>query len=83
MLYSVTSLTDDEFVSVSNLTLSHGQRYITCIHANETVKKYEHFEQRLPAVSMCSNGVTVDMTPPRPGLVWIGSSRGQHFQVNY
>ena len=73
-------LIDKQFVNVYNLTLQHGKRYFLCITANETLKVYEKFRENLPAVSVCSDGATVDISPPRPGEVWIGE-KGQKFQV--
>ncbi|XP_070570802.1 uncharacterized protein [Ptychodera flava] len=64
--------TQDNFINVNGLQLKHGRRYFVCIHANTTKKVYERSEEILPAISSCSDGVTVDHTPPIAGSVWIG-----------
>ena len=33
-------------------------------------------------VKTCSDGVTVDLTPPTPGHVWIGIDLTEIYQVN-
>ncbi|XP_022103295.1 uncharacterized protein LOC110986023 [Acanthaster planci] len=72
--------TDKEFVNIPDLALSHGKRYRICIHADEVTLKHELWEELLPAVSSCSDGVVVDTTPPTPGSVWIGWSQHQIYQ---
>ncbi|XP_053401015.1 uncharacterized protein LOC128557569 [Mercenaria mercenaria] len=44
--------------------LTHGRRYIICIHANASKLQHEFWEQDLDEINECSNGVTVDLTPP-------------------
>ncbi|XP_078701246.1 uncharacterized protein LOC144927586 [Branchiostoma floridae x Branchiostoma belcheri] len=72
--------TTDEYVNVDNLALQQGRRYHICIHANKTLQEYETFSQWLPAVSACSDGITVDRTPPTPGRVWIENSDDKSYQ---
>ncbi|XP_078661603.1 uncharacterized protein LOC144905733 [Branchiostoma floridae x Branchiostoma belcheri] len=73
--------TTDEYVNVDNLApLQQGRRYHICIHANKTLQVFETFSQELPAVSACSDGVTVDRTPPTPGRVWIENSDDKSYQ---
>ncbi|XP_066263995.1 uncharacterized protein [Branchiostoma lanceolatum] len=72
--------TTDEYVNVEDLVLQHGRRYHICIHANRTTLVFETFSQELPAVSACSDGITVDHTPPSPGKVWIENSDGKSYQ---
>ncbi|XP_078589451.1 uncharacterized protein LOC144869806 [Branchiostoma floridae x Branchiostoma japonicum] len=73
--------TQDNFVNVPGLGLHHGRRYHICIHANRTVLQFETFDQTLAEVDTCSNGITVDLTPPLPGQVWI-NRRDQAFQTS-
>ncbi|XP_038071216.1 uncharacterized protein LOC119740085 [Patiria miniata] len=72
--------TDKEFVNVPGLSLQHGSCYRICIHANRVVLQHETWNQTLPSVSSCSDGVVVDTTPPTPGSVWIGGGQHQAFQ---
>ena len=65
----------------TNNELVHGQRYIVCIHADPTEIKYEEWTLYLDEISSCSNGVTVDLTPPRAGRVWIGHNPKINYQV--
>ncbi|XP_076075248.1 uncharacterized protein LOC143046131 isoform X2 [Mytilus galloprovincialis] len=67
--------TDKNFANIHfNETeyLTHGRRYSVCIYAPETVIKHEKWTETLDTVTSCSDGVTVDLTPPVPGKVWIG-----------
>ena len=63
--------------------LQHGRRYVVCIHANATTNVFEKWTQELPDLSVCSNGITVDFTPPTSNDVWIGNQQGQIYQVWY
>ncbi|XP_038051300.1 uncharacterized protein LOC119724354 isoform X2 [Patiria miniata] len=72
--------TDKEFVNVPNLVLEHGMRYRICIHADEMTLEHELWNEQLPAVSSCSDGVVIDTTPPTPGSVWIGWDQHQTYQ---
>ena len=51
--------------------LIHGRRYIICIHANAMVLHHEFWDEELPDISTCSDGVTVDIYPPIPAAVWL------------
>ena len=62
--------------------LEHGKRYLVCIHAPRIEKKYEKWTEVLDEVKTCSDGVTVDLTPPTPGHVWIGIDPIEKYQVN-
>ena len=62
--------------------LEHGKRYIVCIHAPRTEIKYEKWTEVLEEVKTCSDGVTVDLTPPTPGHVWIGIDPTEKYQVH-
>jgi hypothetical protein len=61
--------------------LLHGKQYIVCVHAPEVIMAYEKWSETLPEVSTCSDGVTVDLTAPSPGKVWIGRDIGTSYQV--
>ncbi|XP_060084880.1 uncharacterized protein LOC132564227 [Ylistrum balloti] len=75
--------TDKEYMNTefSDGELQHGARYIVCLHAGSTVIQQETWTQTLEAVSMCSDGVVVDLTPPIPGNVWIGHVPGSLYQT--
>ncbi|XP_078696304.1 uncharacterized protein LOC144924691 isoform X1 [Branchiostoma floridae x Branchiostoma belcheri] len=73
--------TTDNFVNLPDLKLDHGRRYHICLHANKTVLQFETFDQTLSEVDACSNGITVDLTPPAPGQVWV-NRRDQAFQTS-
>ncbi|KAK3581570.1 hypothetical protein CHS0354_031918 [Potamilus streckersoni] len=77
--------TDKEYVNVylnENNYLVDGRRYVICIHANKTAITKERWIQYLEAVSACSDGVTVDIAPPTPGKVWIGTEDTQMYQAS-
>lgn len=65
----------------ANEELIHGKRYIVCIHAPIREIKYEKWIEVLDEVKSCSDGVTVDLTPPTPGHVWIGIDPSKQYQV--
>ncbi|XP_021356985.1 uncharacterized protein LOC110452658 [Mizuhopecten yessoensis] len=75
--------TDKEYVNIEfgPGELQHGSRYIVCLHADITVIQQETWVQTLEAVSVCSDGVVVDLSPPTPGNVWIGHTPGSMFQT--
>ncbi|XP_052082402.1 uncharacterized protein LOC127720030 [Mytilus californianus] len=52
--------------------LEHGKRYTICIHAPSKTLEYETYTEVLEETSVCSDGITVDLTPPTTGKVWIG-----------
>lgn len=61
--------------------LKHGTRYIVCVHADLKVIDRGTWMEELPAVSTCSDGVVVDLTPPMAGKVWISHSPDIRYQV--
>ncbi|XP_078578622.1 uncharacterized protein LOC144863374 [Branchiostoma floridae x Branchiostoma japonicum] len=73
--------TEENFVNVPDIELLHGRRYHICVHANATVLHFELFDQSLAEVDYCSNGITVDLTPPLPGQVWVNDKNTQ-FQTS-
>jgi hypothetical protein len=77
------SFVDKEYVNAefSVGILTHGAQYVVCIHADNVTLEYETWSEILPEVSTCSDGVTVDLTPPTAGLVWIGHDPDTHYQV--
>ncbi|KAL4221421.1 hypothetical protein ACF0H5_019679 [Mactra antiquata] len=62
--------------------LQHGHRYITCVHAASTQLQHEFWIQDLDEVNECSDGITIDLTPPETAEVWIGNEKGQLFQTS-
>ena len=62
--------------------LNVGHRYAVCIHAEATVLVYEYWKEELPGISVCSDGITVDTTPPSPGNVWLYHKEAL-YQVGY
>lgn len=43
--------------------------------------KYEKWTEVLDEVKSCSDGITVDLTPPIAGHVWIGIDPSKMYQV--
>ncbi|XP_067682774.1 uncharacterized protein [Haliotis asinina] len=77
--------TDVEYVNVKfdgTEKLRHGKRFYICLHADVTDTQYEKWNKTLPEVNACSDGVTVDLTPPSPGTITIGHLQGGIFQVS-
>ncbi|KAK3612521.1 hypothetical protein CHS0354_024493 [Potamilus streckersoni] len=74
--------TENEYINVkfNDSVLEHGKRYAICIHANSTVIKHEKWQEHIPETSACSDGVTLDLTPPQPGRVWMGVNIGTRYQ---
>ncbi|XP_064643194.1 uncharacterized protein LOC135497317 isoform X2 [Lineus longissimus] len=73
--------TENEYVNVEfeTGTLLHGKRYYICIHADAVVKKHEKWTETLAEVNNCSDGITIDLTAPKPGEVWIGANKEEAF----
>lgn len=67
------TISDKNYVNVYFETnpLEHGHRYVICIHADAVLLEHEYWKEPLPEISSCSDGITVDITPPRPGDIWI------------
>lgn len=51
--------------------LQNGHHYYVCIHAIAEDVVFEKWTERLPDVTACSDGVTVDLTPPTGGEVFV------------
>ncbi|XP_071153805.1 uncharacterized protein [Mytilus edulis] len=78
-------ITDEQYVNVifnKTNSLRHGHRYIVCIHANKSEIKYEKWTETLEEVYECSDGVTVDLTPPSSGQVWVGNNPNSNYQTS-
>jgi hypothetical protein len=50
--------------------LHHGKRFRFCVYAPKTSVSYEKWIEELEETYACSDGITVDLTPPIPGRVW-------------
>ncbi|XP_067684738.1 uncharacterized protein [Haliotis asinina] len=76
--------TDKEFLNVieTERWLVDGRRYYVCVHAEARVVEYEKWTEHLPEVSSCSDGVTVDVTPPIGGRVFLGGLGSPTFQTS-
>ncbi|XP_071151404.1 uncharacterized protein, partial [Mytilus edulis] len=75
--------TEKEYINAIFSTkdeLEHGKRYIVCIHAPRKEVEYEKWTEVLYETNICSDGVTVDLTPPTPGHVWIGIDHNRQYQ---
>ncbi|CAG2222618.1 unnamed protein product [Mytilus edulis] len=62
--------------------LVHGTRYTVCIYAPRTAIVNEDWILQLPAVSACSDGIIVDLTPPTAGRLWIGHNINTIYQTS-
>ncbi|XP_072048763.1 uncharacterized protein [Amphiura filiformis] len=74
--------TEDNFINIKDLNLSHGKRYIVCIHGDATTIKHEKWTENVDTISACSDGVVVDTTPPIAGNVWIGWNNDNIYQIS-
>ena len=74
---------EHEFVNVHFIPgeLKHGSRYMFCIHVNASKIEHEFWDEELEEIDECSNGITVDLTPPVTADVWIGNRKEELFQV--
>jgi xanthine dehydrogenase molybdopterin-binding subunit B len=75
-----------EFANVlfrKDQVLQHGKRYRFCVYAPKTSVSYEKWIEVLEETYACSDGITVDLTPPIPGRVWIGIDPSEHYQVHF
>ncbi|XP_055958811.1 uncharacterized protein LOC126830508 [Patella vulgata] len=74
--------TEKEYINVLNPNiLKHGRRYYICIRADAAVAGYEKWTEDLEEVNACSDGVTVDLTPPNGGRVWVENLKDFKYQV--
>ncbi|XP_063408929.1 uncharacterized protein LOC134692410 [Mytilus trossulus] len=67
--------TENAFINVlfnDDNPLEHGKRYTVCIHAPSKALHHEKWTELLEEISVCSDGITVDLTSPITGKVWIG-----------
>ncbi|XP_055958617.1 uncharacterized protein LOC130013975 [Patella vulgata] len=73
--------TEKEYINVLNPNiLKHGRRYYICIRADAAVAGYEKWTEDLEEVNACSDGVTVDLTPPNGGRVWVENLKDFKYQ---
>ncbi|XP_076085244.1 uncharacterized protein LOC143056054 isoform X2 [Mytilus galloprovincialis] len=67
--------TENAFINVlfnDDNPLAHGKRYTMCIHAPSKPIHHEKWTELLEEINVCSDGITVDLTSPITGKVWIG-----------
>ncbi|ESO88609.1 hypothetical protein LOTGIDRAFT_165393 [Lottia gigantea] len=62
--------------------LKHGRRYHVCLHADSTTLQHEKWDEDLEEINSCSDGITVDLTPPSGGRVWIQTDTDTNYQVS-
>ena len=80
-------LSDQKYVNVvfgsgsSHPALQNGRHYYVCIHAIADTLHYEKWSENLTDVRGCSDGVTVDLTSPEGGNVWVDGLLGGIYQV--
>jgi hypothetical protein len=51
------------------------------VRKDQRLSTYEKWIEELEETYACSDGITVDLTPPIPGRVWIGVDPFEHYQV--
>ncbi|XP_055958832.1 uncharacterized protein LOC126829498 [Patella vulgata] len=72
---------DKEFINIFPLeSLKHGRRYHICIHAEAKNTTHEKWQEDLAEVNACSDGITVDLTPPTGGRVWVENLKDFKYQ---
>lgn len=84
VVHSKCGTTTNEFVNVifnENEYLVHGKTYMICIHADEENVTNELWTNLLPELSVCSDGVVVDLTNPTVADVWLGNVKNTKYQV--
>lgn len=59
----------------------HGKTYTICIHADEENVTNELWTNLLPELSVCTDGVVVDLTNPTVADVWLGNVKNTKYQV--
>ena len=76
---------DREFMNeeFTHNELVHGTRYTVCVHADRKLIQHETWIEDIAAISMCSDGIVVDLTPPTNGRLWIGYKSGIVYQVDF
>ncbi|KAK7500517.1 hypothetical protein BaRGS_00008092 [Batillaria attramentaria] len=68
--------------SSSRPLLENGRHYYVCISADAETVTFEKWTDDLPAVSACSDGVTVDLTSPVAGSVEVEGLRNGVYQTS-
>ena len=70
-LYSILYfLLEQNFANI-HAELAQGKRYTVCLHANTTTLVHEEWDEELPELNVCSDGITIDLTSPIPGKIYI------------
>ena len=73
-----------EFGGTSSLpALQNGHHYYVCLYAAAESVPYEKWVEELPEVVSCSDGITVDLTPPVAGTVVVDGLRSGIYQVRW
>ncbi|XP_061189002.1 uncharacterized protein LOC133197151 [Saccostrea echinata] len=84
VVHSKCGTTTHEYVNVvfgENEYLVHGKTYMICIHADEENVTNELWTNLLPELSVCTDGVIVDLTSPTVADVWLGNVQTTKYQV--
>ena len=58
-----------------------GHHYYICVHAAAESLVHEKWTEDLPEVADCSDGVTVDLSQPVAGNVYVDGLRNTYYQV--
>ncbi|ESO88602.1 hypothetical protein LOTGIDRAFT_234472 [Lottia gigantea] len=79
----ICGLSDKEYINIKPpQLLKHGRRYHVCLHADSTTLQHEKWDEDLEEINSCSDGITVDLTPPSGGRVWIQTDTNTNYQVS-
>ncbi|ESO88673.1 hypothetical protein LOTGIDRAFT_165459 [Lottia gigantea] len=74
---------DKEYINIKPpQLLKHGRRYRVCLHADSTTLQHEKWDEDLEEINSCSDGITVDLSPPSGGRVWIQTDTNTNYQVS-
>ncbi|ESO88616.1 hypothetical protein LOTGIDRAFT_234474 [Lottia gigantea] len=74
---------DKEYINIKPpQLLKHGRRYHVCLHADSTTLQHEKWDENLEEINSCSDGITVDLSPPSGGRVWIQTDTNTNYQVS-
>ncbi|KAL8561571.1 hypothetical protein ACOMHN_024807 [Nucella lapillus] len=81
-------LTSQKYINVEfgtgtpRQSLQNGHHYYVCVHAAAETITHEKWVEELPDVTSCSDGVTVDLTPPTAGVVSVEGLRNGIYQMS-
>ncbi|ESO83749.1 hypothetical protein LOTGIDRAFT_168990 [Lottia gigantea] len=74
---------DKEYINIKPpQLLKHGRRYHVCLHADSTALQHEKWDEDLEEINSCSDGITIDLSPPSGGRVWIQTDTNTNYQVS-